>query len=86
MRARLAKAYPKITWTYAFDCKHFSHCFTAAFDLMKDTGVFNLNISDEMLARLSFEHELVPYIAQSLAHEIANYLLEGAVRWQWEKA
>jgi len=82
LRKKLQEAFPKITWTYAFDPKHWSHSYTGAFDLMDEAGTFQLNISDEMIGVYSFEHEIVVQVAHSLAHEIASYLLEGVVQWK----
>ena len=81
-RKELSDTFPKITWTYAFDPKHWSHCYTGAFNLMDDTGTFHLNISDEMISVYSFDHEITVRVAHSLAHEIASYLLEGVVKWK----
>ena len=82
MHAKLAKAFPKITWTYAWDKTHWTHNYTGAFDLMDDVGTFHLNISDEMIDVYSFEEEITYRVAHSLAHEITASLLEGAARWK----
>lgn len=82
LRIMLAEFFPDVTWEWKFDTSHDSHVLRGVFPILNGTFQFSMSLDNETVSEMDLEKEIIPRIAQAMAHAITSYILDEKVNWQ----